>query len=285
MKRWLFGLVVGMGFMIHAATGAETGSSAPPLKVVILDGQNNHDWRATTPLIRSALERTGRFDVTVLSCPPTDAAAETWDNFKPDFSPFAAIISNFNDFGAKPCPFPFLDRLTNFVSRGGGFVMVHAASSGFPDYPEIARMTGLAWGLKSDFGAALAYDEQDRLIRIPAGSGEPTGHGPPSQWTVKTRTPDHPIMKGLPLSWSHGPDELWYRARGPAEHLTILATAYSADTRHQEPILWTVAYGQGRVFATLMGHDVTAMKQPYFALLLGRGCEWAATGKVTLEVK
>jgi uncharacterized protein len=252
------------------------------IKIALLDGQNNHDWRATSPLIRAALEQTGQFSVTVITCPAADADATAWDKFQPDFAPYAAVVSNFNDFGAKPAPAAFLDRLTNYVARGGGWVSVHAAGSGFPHYPEMARMAGLAWGLKSDFGTALAYDDQDQLVRISQGEGEPTGHGPPSQWSIKTRAPNHPVMRGLPDSWTYGPDELWYRARGPAQQLTVLATAYSADTHRHEPIIWTVAYGRGRVFSTLMGHDAIAMKQAAFAVVLTRGCQWAATGKITL---
>ena len=88
-------------------------------------------------------------------------------------------------------------------------------------------------------------------------------------------------MRGFPGQWTFGPDELWYRSRGPAEDMTILATAFSADTRMHEPIVWTVGYGRGRVFVTMMGHDVAAMKHPAFGVVLPRGCEWAAAGAVT----
>jgi type 1 glutamine amidotransferase len=47
-------------------------------------------------------------------------------------------------------------------------------------------------------------------------------------------------------------------------------------------VAWTVEYGKGRVFAIVLGHDVKAMSCVGFQTLLSRGCEWAATGKVTL---
>ncbi len=49
-------------------------------------------------------------------------------------------------------------------------------------------------------------------------------------------------------------------------------------------MLWTVNYGNGRVFATVLGHDVEAMSSTVFQVTLARGTEWAATGRVTLPV-
>lgn len=49
-------------------------------------------------------------------------------------------------------------------------------------------------------------------------------------------------------------------------------------------MLWTVNYGNGRVFATVLGHDVEAMSSTVFQVTLARGTEWAATEHVTLPV-
>ena len=36
---------------------------AEPSQVLILSGQNNHQWQVTTPWLQRALEDTGRFEV------------------------------------------------------------------------------------------------------------------------------------------------------------------------------------------------------------------------------
>jgi type 1 glutamine amidotransferase len=51
-----------------------------------------------------------------------------------------------------------------------------------------------------------------------------------------------------------------------------------------EPMFWTVDYGQGRVFTTVLGHDETNIVTPAFATTFTRGTEWAATGDVTLPI-
>jgi type 1 glutamine amidotransferase len=40
-------------------------------------------------------------------------------------------------------------------------------------------------------------------------------------------------------------------------------------------------YGKGRIFHTILGHDVKAMENEGFQTLLLRATEWAATGKVS----
>jgi type 1 glutamine amidotransferase len=45
-----------------------------------------------------------------------------------------------------------------------------------------------------------------------------------------------------------------------------------------------VQYGQGRVFATALGHDAAAVNTLTFVTTFTRGAEWAATGAVTLPI-
>jgi type 1 glutamine amidotransferase len=45
-----------------------------------------------------------------------------------------------------------------------------------------------------------------------------------------------------------------------------------------------IAYGKGRVFHTVLGHDLGALNCVGFITTYQRGAEWAATGKVTQKV-
>ena len=99
---------------------------------------------------------------------------------------------------------------------------------------------------------------------------------------------DHPITNGLPKIWMHQGDELYSRLRGPGKNVTVLATAYSdpanSGSGHDEPMLMVIAFGQGRVFHTTLGHDINALSSVDFVVTFQRGAEWAATGKVTQKV-
>src|SRR5512135_1465590 len=43
--------------------------AADKLKALIIDGQNNHDWKACTPILKWILEDCGRFTVDVSTTP------------------------------------------------------------------------------------------------------------------------------------------------------------------------------------------------------------------------
>ena len=102
------------------------------------------------------------------------------------------------------------------------------------------------------------------------------------------RDADHPITKGLPTTFMHVPDELYGWLRGPAENLTVLATAFAPKDKggadEHEPLLFTVTYGKGRVFQNALGHTAKELESVAFIVTFQRGVEWAATGKVTQKV-
>jgi len=44
------------------------------IQTLLLTGQNNHDWRRTTPICQELLEESGRFEVTVCEDPSVTLA-------------------------------------------------------------------------------------------------------------------------------------------------------------------------------------------------------------------
>lgn len=258
-------------------------TSNEKLRVLIIDGQNNHEWKATTPIIRKILESTGRFTVEVATSPP---AGGDMSGFRPKFADFDVVVSNYNgDRWSEAAEKNFEE----YLSGGGGFVSVHAANNAFPDWPEYNRMIGLGgwYGRTEKHGPYVYVDDGGKVVRD-TSEGAGGHHGPQHEFQIRTRDAEHPIMRGLPPLWMHTKDELYDQLRGPAEDLHILATAYSAPqyegTNRHEPMLMTLEYGQGRVFHTVLGHADYSMNCMGFATTLQRGTEWAATGEVTIPV-
>ena len=87
--NWLTGLALGALLFL----GFQPASAADKLKALIVDGQNNHDWRTTTPILQAALESSGRFTVDVATSP---RPGQSMEDFKPDFSKYSVIILNYN---------------------------------------------------------------------------------------------------------------------------------------------------------------------------------------------
>lgn len=251
--------------------------AADKLKVLIVDGQNNHKWDITTPVLKHALESSGAFTVRVSTTPPKGSAKEAWDGWKPVFSDYNAVVSNYN---GEPWPEAVRAAFTQYVADGGGFVSVHAANNSFPDWKEYNDMIGVGgWGGRNEKSGPWLYVKDGKLFRdTSAGNGG--AHGPQHEFVVEIQNPDHPITRGLPKRWLHAKDELYSKLRGPAENVDVLSTAVSDLTSVSEPNNLVLSYHKGRVFHTTLGHADYSMLDRGFYTILQRGTEWVATGDV-----
>jgi type 1 glutamine amidotransferase len=315
MCKFLGAFAVAAFLVWPALAGDKADGKSDKIRLLILDGQNNHNWRATTPLMKRELESCGRFTVDVATAPdkprsptkpknPQDEAAQVqyekeraayrdkqsvylkkMAQFHPDLSKYDVVLSNYNgDAWPKEVQKELEDRL-----REGklGLVIVHAANNSFGGWGEYNRMIGMGWR-DSKYGDRLTLDAGGKEVRVPKGKGPGAGHGSYHPFLVTLRDVEHPITKGMPREWMHAGDELYHGMRGPIENVHLLATAFddkkAGGTGEHEPMMWTVSYGKGRVFHTPMGHDERSMRCLGFVGALQRGSEWAATGHVSLPL-
>jgi type 1 glutamine amidotransferase len=300
MKSGLIGIIC----MLLLSFSAEA-----KLKVLIVDGQNNHEvWPKSTIMMKQYLEETGLFEVDICRTKFTWKAerekaylslagvGETQDlkdpkadpDFIPAFKKYDVVVSNFG-WKAADWPEETQKALEKFMKKGGGFVSVHAADNSFPDWHEYNKMIGLGgWGDRNEKDGPYMYYTNEGDLVSDSTPGSAGAHGPIHLIPITVRVANHPITNGMPQVWMTTKDECYAKLRGPGENMTILATGKDmsgkAPTDRHEPMLMVLDYGKGRVFHTTLGHDDYSCEGVGFIISFIRGVEWAATGKVTTAI-
>lgn len=225
------------------------------MAVLIVDGFSNHQWDTNTKYLKEILESTGKFKVSVSTCPNQKENKSEWEHWHPDFNAYSAIIQTCNNIFKEDSlqwPNHVKQAFEKYVNEGGGVYMYHSATNAFKGWPAYNKMIGLGWRNK-DFGIAVTIDKNEKLKIIPKGEGENTGHGARSDVLI-TQIGKHPIHKGMPKSWMAADIEIYRYARGPAENLEVISYAKDQKTGFDFPTEWVVKYGKGKVYCSTYGH-------------------------------
>jgi type 1 glutamine amidotransferase len=245
--------------ILMAIVPAADANTPAPLRALILSGRNNHNWKATTPVLHKTLEDSKRFVADVLE-DPSKMTAEM-------LAKCDVVVSNW-------CSFPKAEErawgetaekaFVDFVKGGKGAAFFHAGTSSFHNWPEYMKLAGGVWG-------------------------KATHHGPNRQpirvWACDA---NHPVAFGV--RDFDAADELWCSIPVHPE-AKVIFRARPTDPKAKpvaaegEPVALCTELGKGRGFWLTLGHDAGAMSGAGWQLLMLRGTEWAATGKASLGMK
>jgi hypothetical protein len=84
-------MLLGIGLL---AMAIDSLPAAEKLQALIIDGQNNHDWKRCTPILKWILEDSGRFTVEVSTTPPEKAGAPAWSQLRPSLAHYYVVGCN-----------------------------------------------------------------------------------------------------------------------------------------------------------------------------------------------
>ncbi|MCY1719871.1 ThuA domain-containing protein [Prolixibacteraceae bacterium Z1-6] len=242
MKQFVIGVCLVIVFIAF--------ESSAKIKVLILSGRNNHDWKTTTPFLENLYSESGLFEVKITEQPDTLT--------QQDFQDLDVVVSNWSSFPDKTYRWPVEteNALLEFIENGGGFVTFHASTTAFYEWPEFKTISTGAWI-------------------------DGTHHGKQSATEVSIQNKKHPITKGMGDFTIE--DELWIDAERNMS-FEVLGTATNMELQQKgienQPAILVNDYGKGRMFHTILGHGVKNMQNADFQALLLRATEWSATGKV-----
>jgi type 1 glutamine amidotransferase len=223
-------------------------------KVFLLSGgrRQHHGYRDQALYLSSALENTGRFQVTI----GEDAAIlET-----PAMLKYDLIIVNAD---RRDDEFKFTksqqEAIFDFVRNGHGYVSIHAADNAAKDWLP-------AW--------------REMLGGVFAHVGLPDGKTRKGTYTVKIVDTASPITRGLRDFVLK--DELYYNVQMQPDVQPLATIEYQGVAW---PVAWTRTFGKGRVFHTVLGHrdfgpdKDDPVRDPNLTRLIIQGVEWVAAGR------
>jgi uncharacterized protein len=229
--------------LILSAWAAQTTDTPPPKRVLLVTGMDypGHPWRQTAPALRDLLEQDPRLRVSIIEDPHfLDSAAA---------AQFDVILLHFMNW-EQPAPgIRARENLWRLVEQGQGLMLVHFACGAWQDWPEFSMLAGRAW---------------DPNLRA---------HDPRGPFTVDIIDPDHPITRDLTAFETD--DELYTCLAGDRP-IHVIATAKSKVDGLDYPMAFIFSHGQGRVFHTVLGHDLKAVTNSTVPELFRRGCAWTA---------
>ena len=253
--------------LLFACAALSAQTTPPKIQVLIITGQDKHPWRDSSPYLRDLLNQTGRFEVRV---------TEEFHGAGPEtLAPYDVAVLDYSDEKLDVPDWSDATKaaLLEFVRSGKGLVVYHHSAASFQHWAEYEKLIGCVWR------TGVSH------------------HSPVHDYTVKIQDGDHPITRGMTPTFMAQTDELYAGLEcQPSPTFHVLATGWDDHSRYKgrphepspdspsqdEPLLWTLSYGSGRVFATMLGNDMRAVHTPGFISTFVRGAEWAATGAVTI---
>ena len=214
-------------------------------KVLIIGGGSSHNFAKFFGETDSAILKAAGYSVHYTE--DRDQAATEFKNAD------VAIISVNRKFFDTPA---YRKALMDFADSGKGLIMLHPGTwYGFGQWPELnAKIVG---------GGARGHDAIDKF-------------------TVSVLKKDHPVMKGVPESFT-AEDELYYinaepdkipAGTSPIEVLAQTSPSKKYQTRH--PSVWVTKHDKAKIVGIALGHDQRVHDLEAFKAILSNAVKWTA---------
>ena len=244
---WLLGAAISHAQTPPAFSAADEAELAPPAKgtrVLIVTGIDypGHHWKETAPALKAILEKDTRLSVKIVEKPALiqSRRLQEWD----------LIVLHFMNWEVPGPGKEAQENLARLVREGKGLMLTHFACGAWQEWPEFRQLAGRVW---------------DPKLRP---------HDPLGSFKVQIADPEHPVTRGLPGFETL--DELYTCLTGDAP-IHIVAKATSTVDKKDYPMAFVLNYGKGRVFHSVLGHELPAYtNSPVMGDLMRRGAAWAA---------
>lgn len=231
---------------VFLLAGIAKGAETAPIRALMIAGGCCHDYDAQTTIVSEGISSRANVAWTIVheGGDSRDHKVSIYSN--PNWADGYDVVVHNECFGAV-ADIPFVETIAAAHAAGVPAVMLHCSTHSY----RTAKTD--AW--RDTLGMASYSHEKRRDLNV-----------------INLR-PEHPVMHGFPSDWLNPDDELYKNEKiGP--NLIPLAQAYGQDTRRDHVCVWLNTHGQGRVFATTLGHQNSTMRDPIYLDLITRGLLW-----------
>ncbi len=260
MARFVISLAASLG-IVTIAHGqppvAATGVTEPAIRALMITGGCCHDYQNQKRIISEGLsERVGPIDWTLLQYDDRrEVKADVYKNA--DWIDGFDIVVHNECFGAVE-DVDFIQGIVDaHLKAGTPAIMVHCSLH--------------------SYRTAANADAWRELVGVTSRRHESTKHSLDVVATEAGST--HAILAQTPAlsmgkTWKTPNGELYIIEKvWPGS--TILATAYSSETKQQEPVIWANEVKGVRVFGTSLGHHNETMLDETWQQVVAAGFNWA----------
>ena len=220
---------------------------AEPLRALMIAGGCCHDYENQKRILSIGISERANVEWTIVHEGGTDRDHKIGAYKTKDWAKGFDVIVHNECFGGVT-DVPFIENIAKAHEVGVPAVMLHCSAHSYRNAKTDAWRKTM--GLSS-------YSHEKRR-----------------DFEVVSLKPDHPVMKGFPAKWLDADDEL-YQEEKLWPHAEPLAKAFGKDTQRDHTVIWVNTHGQGKIFATTLGHGNSTMESPVYLDLVSRGLLWA----------
>lgn len=239
-----FALEEGPNAVVSEVRLLEKAAPETRKRVLIVTGDDyaGHLWRETGPELARILREDNRFEVSIAECPAILGS--------PLLTHYDAVVINFKNYAERlPLGQEIGAAFQAYAAAGHGVVFVHFGCGAFQEWPGFVKTAGRVW------------------------NPEKRPHDPRGPFTVNIVDSKHAVTAGLEDFVTT--DEL-YTCLDGATPIQVLCEATSAVDKLRYPMAFIVEGTGGRVFHSVLGHDIEAFSAPGVRELYRRAAAWAA---------
>ncbi len=252
-------------------------------KILLITGElmPMHDYRRVNDILRTFLEASGYFEVTITeeahgitakTLAPYDMVLVNYDGLNEGVTrggngrsiPASGSTkgSGFKYDVYVPLGEPTTQSLLDFVAGGKGVFFFHTAACGNSD---------------------LYSDEYNALLGSRYGDKTLKPYRDPGYNVVTHHESGHPVTEGVADVWRIADDDFLNGAT-LCEGTTLIASIYDPVNENEAPVMWCKEYGKGRSFTCALGHQEDTLRRLDFCRLLIHACDWLCNNSTELAL-